>query len=168
MSGVICFMFVMAIMAALGLLVLALDELVRFLAGDSEAAGVRAIQELDELLNGPNTPWIEHRWIAGAFWRVPILPTISPRGIIGAKELGFGEPETSIPFVREWRWALVEMLEDISHEADVAALAIEADRPYQDMGGASRLASLLRTVEYLAEQTLDVIDPAPELPDLPF
>jgi len=123
-------MVVVAVMVALGLLGLALDAVITLLAGDSEAAGIAAIQELDELR--------------------------------------FGNKQHEGLFVAEWRWALVEMLKDISHEAGVAASAIEANRPYQDMGGEGRLTSMLRTIEYVAEGTLDVIDPAPELPDLPF
>lgn len=156
-------MVVVIVMMALGLLGLALDAVVSFLAGDSEAAGLVAIRELDELLNGKDTPWIEHRWIAGAFWRVPRLPTISPVPV--------GVRAVSIPFVAEWRWALTKALEDISHEADVAARAIAADEFYQDMGGEGRLASALDAIKRVAEKALVIIDPTPELPkrfDLPF
>lgn len=132
MSGVICFMVVVAVMVALGLLGLVLDATVRFLAGDGEKAGRAAIQELDEL-------------------RFGVYPT------------------NTNPFVTEWRWALAEALSDISHEASVAASAIEANRPYQEMGGEMRVYRMLRTLQRVTSMTLRAIDdPAPELPDLPF
>jgi hypothetical protein len=65
---------------------------------------------------------------------------------------------------------LVDTLRDISHEAGLAASAIEADLPYH---GDGRLTSMLRTIELLARKGMDIFDPAPELrhlvlTDVPF